>query len=83
MKKIYLVVSSAVNDCEDYGIGTIAFDSRAKAEKFFRSQVEQEKEAIKDFDWVIEESEDSFCAYEDGNYSANHTIQEIREMVVE
>ena len=83
MKKIYLVLNHAVCDLEDYGIGTIAFEKEEDAKKFFTEQVEGEKDAIKDLDWVISQDTDTeFEAYENGNYTRNHTMCEIRELVI-
>ena len=35
MKDIYLVVTHAVSDCEDCGVGTQAFNTYEKAKKSF------------------------------------------------
>lgn len=84
MKKIYLVVSHAVNDYSDCGVGTTAFNTREMAEKFFHEQVENEKSAIAGFDWVIgSDTNKEFEAYEEGYYAQNHTFIEIRELVIE
>lgn len=84
MKKVYLVVNHAVQDCSDFGIGTLCFDSYEKAQRVFREIVNDEKCAITDLDWVIgTDTEDEFVAYEDGYYSGNHTMVEIRDIVIE
>lgn len=84
MKKIYLVINHAVYDYEDCGISTIAFDTRDKAEKFFKEQVAKEREEIKDMDWVVGvDTDDEFEAYEDGCYSQYNTWCKIRELVIE
>lgn len=83
MKKVFVVVSHAICDYEDCGIGTIVCSSKDKALKHFRSIVDGEKRAIDEDEWVVEEDEDSFCAYIDGEYSANMTMCEIREEKIE
>ena len=83
MKKIYLVVSHAICDLEDCGIGTVAFLKEEDAKSYFREQVEGEKYAIEGLDWVISSDTDTaFEAYEDGDYTRNHTMCEIRELVI-
>ena len=84
MKKIFLVINHAVCDLEDYGISTIVFEEEEDAKKFFNEQVEGEKDAIEGLDWVISSDTDTeFEAYEDGDYTRNHTMCEIRELVIE
>ena len=82
MKKVFVVVSHAICDYEDCGIGTIVCSSKDKALSHFRSIVDGEKREIDEY-WVVEENEDSFCAYLEGEYSANMTMCEIREEEVE
>lgn len=84
MKKIYLVVCHAVCDLQDYGVGTIAFEKEEDAKEYFKDQVEGEKDAIKGLDWIISlDTDTEFEAYEDGDYTRNHTMCEIREMIIE
>lgn len=78
------MVTHAVSDCEDCGMGTQAFNTYEKAKKAFDAYVSGEMSYIADYeDWVIEQSEDSFYAYEDGRYSENHTFGEIKKVFVE
>lgn len=84
MKKIYLVVNHAVCDLEDYGVGTIAFEKEDDAKKYFDEQVEMEKAEIDGEGWIISSNTDTeFEAYEEGDYTRNHTMCEIRELVIE
>jgi hypothetical protein len=84
MKEIYLVVTHAVSDCEDCGVGTQVFSTYDKAKKAFDAYVSGEMSYIAEEDgWEIEQSEDSFCAYDDGRYSESHTFGEIRKIFVE
>lgn len=84
MKKIYLVVSHAVCDLEDYDVGTIAFEKEDDAKKYFDEQVEMEKAEIDGEGWIISSNTDTeFEAYEEGDYTRNHTMCEIRELVIE
>lgn len=84
MKEIYLVVTHAVSDLEDCGVATQVFSTYDKAKKAFDAYVSGEMSYIAEYEgWVIEQSEDSFCAYEDGRYSESHTFGEIRKIVVE
>ena len=84
MKKIFLVINHAVCDLEDYGVGTIAFEKEEDAKKYFNEQVAYEKDAIDGLDWIISSDTDTeFEAYEDGDYTRNHTMCEIRGLVIE
>lgn len=84
MKKIFLVISHAVCDLEDYGVGTIPFEKEDDAKKYFNEQVAYEKDAIEGLDWIISQDTDTeFEAYEDGYYTRNHTMCEIRELTIE
>ena len=84
MKRVYLVVCHAVNNYEDFGVGTTLFATREKAQEYFNKQVANEKKAIEGFGWVVGVDNDNiFEAYEDGNFTANHTWCEIRELVIE
>jgi hypothetical protein len=84
MKKIFLVLNHAVNDYEDCGIGTIAYEKEEDAKELFKAHVMEEKKSIENLDWVISsDTDDLFEAYEEGNYSRNHTFCSIRELVIE
>ena len=84
MKKICLVINHAVCDLEDCGIGTIAFEKVEDAKKFFNEQVQGEKDVIEGLDWIISSDTDiKFEAHKDGDYTRNHTMCEIRELVIE
>lgn len=84
MKEIYLVVTSAVSDCEDCGVGTQAFSTYEDAHRAFDNYIRGEMAYItEEEEWIVEQDEDSFCAYEDGRYSENHAFGEIRKVVVE
>lgn len=84
MKEIYLVVTHAVSDCEDCGVGTQVFSTYEDAHRAFGNYVSGEMAYIaEEEDWIVEQSEDSFCAYEDGRYSESHTFGEIRKVFVE
>jgi hypothetical protein len=84
MGKVYVVVHHAINECEDYGIGTIVFKSYNDAKAYFDSLVSDEMRYMKDLeDLVVEETEDSFCACIDGRYSETHSFVDIRESLVE
>ena len=84
MKEIYLVVAHAVSNCEDCGVGTQIFSAYEDAHRAFDNYVSGEMAYIAEEEgWIVEQSEDSFCAYEDGRYSENHTFGEIRKVFVE
>lgn len=85
MKEIYLVVTHAVSDCEDCGVGTRVFSTYEDARRAFDNYVSGEMAYIVEEEgWIVEQhSEDSFCAYEDGRYSESHTFGEIRKVFVE
>lgn len=80
MKEIYLLVTHAVCDLEDLGLGTRVFSTYDKAKEAFDAYVSDEMEYIADCeDWIVEEDEDRFEAWEDGRYCENHTFGEIRK----
>lgn len=84
MKSIYLVVRHAVFDYEDCGISIRAFENEEDASKFFDKEVEREKEMISCSDWIVSsDKKGEFEAYEDGYYTKNHTILEIRILDIE
>ena len=71
--KLYIIITDA---CED-GINTIEtfiFDNEQEAKKHFQSLVKQDKKflAEEDRDDTIEESEDSYCSFPEGEYSITH-----------
>lgn len=80
--KKYLVIWHSVCDYEDFGIRTSLFDKVEDAENCFKELVEDEKDYIED-DWAITEDGCLFEAWEDGDYTRNHSLVEIREMIVE
>jgi hypothetical protein len=80
--KKYLVIRHSVCDYEDLGIGTSLFDKVEDAEECFKDLVEDEKDYIED-DWSINSEKWLFEAWEDGDYTRNHSLVEIREMIVE
>lgn len=84
MKEIYLLVTHAVCDLEDFGLGTRVFSTYDKAKEAFDAYVSDEMEYISKHEgWIAEEEEDRFEAWEDGRYCENHTFCEIRKVVVE
>lgn len=82
MKKVYLVVSHAVDNQEDLGVGTWLFETEKDAKQFFDKLVTDEKEYIND-DWVVKESDWQFETYEEGYYIHNHSVIEIRDLIID
>lgn len=80
--KKYLVIRHSVCDYEDLGISIYLFNKVEDAEKRFKDLVEDEKDYIAD-DWSINSEDWLFEAWEDGDYTKNHSLVEIREMIVE
>jgi hypothetical protein len=84
MKKVYLVINNAVQECADLGVGTSCYDSYDKARKVFQDIVMDERQVVEDSGWKIEtDTDEEFVAYEEGYYNTNHTWVEIREMIIE
>lgn len=85
MVKMYLVVSHAVKDYSDCGVGTKLFGDIEKAKKEFQRCVEKEKREIKRMnnEWIILANTDvEFEACEENYYAQNHTHIEIRVLSI-
>ena len=63
--KLYIIITDA---CEDgiNNIETFIFDNEEAAKERFESLVEEDR------DDTIEESEDSYCSFPEGEYSITH-----------
>lgn len=81
-KKVYLVINHSVTELEDSGIGTSLFENYSDAKFLFDELVANEKDYI-DETWEIEETEDTFEAWIQGMFSENHSIVQIRDIVIE
>lgn len=80
MKAIYLVVTQAVCNFVDNGVGTQVFSTYDKAKEAFDAYVSSEMDYIAKYDgWIVEKEEDRFEAHEGGRYCENHTFGEIRK----
>ena len=59
------------------------FYSKEKAKGVFDSIVEKEKKMAESNEWVINEYEFSFVAYELGSYANNHSCVELTQIEIE
>lgn len=83
-KSIYIVVTHQVDDYEDLGIQTWAFNKKKDAQKALAAFKKSELPYCKKEGWMIEPSDrNSFEAYEDGDYTRNHSIAHIQKVEVE
>jgi hypothetical protein len=81
MNKIYLVINDYSNDSGLYIQEIKAFKNYDDAKKQFIDN----KELIKSFDTqynVVEDKEDYYCEYEEGNYAFYHELVYIKELEV-
>lgn len=72
-QQLYIIIEDAcsegINDIE-----TFVFDNEEAAKQHFKELIEQDKEFLKEEerDDIIEESENSYCSFPDGEYSDTH-----------
>lgn len=83
MKKVFVVVDHEVYDYEDCGVGTQVFSTYEKAKEAFNNLVSQVKGYEECEDLTFREEKDCFVAYEEGDYTKNHAVVQIREQVIE
>ena len=81
MKKIYLIQYEEIIDCETSN-DVQAFENKKDAQKEFNKL---KKQINKDYDfenleWDVEESDDEFCAYPDGEYLDSHILLTLKEL---
>ena len=81
--KVYVITGDAVYDFEDCGVRTSVYATKEKAQEAFRKIVEKERQFSKDEEFIIEESEDFFESYADGEWARCHSRQMLREIEVE
>lgn len=71
--KLYIIITDA---CEEgiSNIETFVFDNEEAAKERFESLVKQDKKFLAEEgrDDIIEESENSYCSFPDGEYSTTH-----------
>ena len=71
--KLYIIIEDA---CEDgiNNIETFIFDNEQEAKEYFKSLVKQDKKFLSEEgrNDTIEESENSYCSFPDGEYSTTH-----------
>lgn len=71
--KLYIIIEDA---CEEgiSNIETFVFDNEEAAKERFESLVKQDKKFLTEEgrDDIIEESENSYCSFPDGEYSTTH-----------
>lgn len=80
--KMYLFVAHQVCNSEDWGIVTRLFHTIEEAQNHLKEFVADEKRYAERAGWEIEESDNEFSAWEEGYYSEEHTVCEIRELTL-
>lgn len=82
-KSIYVLNINQVYDCESLKNDIEVFAKLEDAKKEFNKFVKEERKNAKNDDWVIEtDTEFEFEAYEDGEYSTNHSVASIEEKTI-
>lgn len=79
MEKVYVVLMEHVSDFERVDFELKIFKEKESAKDYFKAFVGKIKEDYDILDFVIEEDENSFSAYEDGRYIENHIDIELIE----
>ena len=76
MKKIFILTVEIINDCCDMSPKPMAFknydDAKKVMNKLVASFLEEMEIEIEEGTWIVEQSEKSFSAYEDGYWAHNH-----------
>lgn len=74
MKKVYLVQIEEIDDYEVLQDESYLFNKEKDAQNHFQELVKQLKEEYESDleDWVVDESDNEFIAYEEGYYSQTH-----------
>jgi cell shape-determining protein MreC len=74
MKKVYLVQIEEIDDYEVLQDEIELFNNEKDAQNHFQELVKQLKEEYESDleDWVVDESDNEFIAYEEGYYSQTH-----------
>jgi len=81
--KVYVLTTHVVNDYEDYGINVRAFSTKTKARKALSEWKKSEMPYIKRDELTYSSYKDGFEAYEEGDYTRNRSIANIKESEVE
>lgn len=81
-KKIYLVQFEEVENLEKICEKVEAFEKEKDAQTYFQSVVESLKEDYENKleDWEVDESNNEFCAYPDGEYLDFHLLLTLKEL---
>lgn len=85
-KKVFVVVIDQMFDCDRVLDSVDVFDTEEKARAKYNEFVEKEKKWIEDEgreDWEVQETENSFDAFEDGYYAQNHSYARIEEKEIQ
>lgn len=71
--ELYIIIEDACGDGIN-DINTSIFDNEETARKYFKNLIEVDKKLLVEEcrDDIIEESEDSYCAFPAGEYSTTH-----------
>jgi hypothetical protein len=82
--KVIVLTWNAVDDYENYGIGTQVFSSWDKATEEFKKLRDKEKAIVEDKGWTISsDCETDFEAYLEGYYVSHHTVGSLEEVEVQ
>ena len=82
--KVYILTIHQVNDCEDLGIITKAYDSEEKAIAALKAWRDDEIQYFPKEYYVYEHDEPTwFEVYQDGRYCYEHSLGTVQEIEVE
>jgi hypothetical protein len=76
--EVYSVIVEQVCNCEIIRLSTNVFSSMEKATQFFNRFVDDELKSYSNEKFIVERTKNTFEAYEEGNYSINHSCAVIK-----
>ena len=81
--KIYIVEREEVDDYAEVDYMHRTFLNYEDAKKCFDYELDAVRDDFAESDWVVEEFDSHFEAYDDGYYARNHFVLSLRTCVVE
>ncbi|MBR6515475.1 MAG: hypothetical protein IKT40_01330 [Bacilli bacterium] len=80
---IYVVVRHIIVDSGEVEFDSKPFLNKEDAFNYFKSIVDEELVYANKKEWIIEtNTNDEFCAYEDGYYATSHSCIKIEEHII-
>lgn len=80
MDYVYVVLFSMTCDCELIAHETQVYHSYEDAKAYFDKCVNETKSIVEQYAWTIDEDTDNvYCAFEEGGFSHNNIVLEIHK----